>query len=309
MKGREMDDPILIVPDEILAKMVAPPQGYKLPTGYLSYSQIEMYLRCAKQYEFRYIHDEKRPPGVSLAMGKSAHHALETTHNHIVDHDIPASDELLSSAFSDGWDAAAKEVPEESWKDEGIDQGLMKDVGLRLVRQYNARMAPTVKPLVKNGVRGIEKKFEVKVNDIPILGYIDLIDTNHAGTFTPEEQSLMTAKGVNVPSALCTAIADFKVKAKSMTAGEVNGSLQMTIYSYAEGIPLVRYDQLLKTKTPSLKRIASMRTQQDHLWMKEVVTGVAHAINAGAFPACDPTAWVCGPKWCGWFSVCRGKKR
>ena len=309
MKGREMDDPINIVSDEELEKFVAPPQGYKLPSGYLSYSQIDMYLRCAKQYEFRYIQDEKRPPGVSLAMGKSAHHALEITHHHIVDHQAPASDEILASSFSDGWDEAAKQVPVESWQEDGVDQGLMKDVGLNLVRQYNARMAPEVKPSVKDGVRGIEKKFEVTIAEVPVLGFIDLIDTNHTGAFSPEEQAMLLAKGVKPPDAFGTAIADFKVKAKSMSAAEANGSLQMTLYSYAENIPIVRYDQLLKTKKPGLKRIASMRSIQDHLWMKEVIVGVAKGISAGIFPACNPIEWCCNPKWCGFWNICRGKKR
>ena len=37
-----------------------------LPLGHLSHTQVDMYLRCARQYEFRYVKGEMQPPGVAL---------------------------------------------------------------------------------------------------------------------------------------------------------------------------------------------------------------------------------------------------
>lgn len=311
-KGREEveERPIVDIDDELREYMAtnAPKGGYALPTGYLSNAQVEMYLRCPKQYEFRYIRGDMRPPGVAMAMGSSTHKAVEVTHHHIVDHDEPAPAEQVIAAFSDTFEKRAKEVPEADWTEEGVHQGAIKDAGIQLVSMYNRIFAPKVKPQVKGTVRGIEKKFEIVIEGIPMVGYIDLIDTNADAIMTDEERQLLRQYGKDVPEVFRTAIADFKTRSKSISEDEVKGSLQLTLYSYAEGISLVRYDQLLRQKQPKVKRIHSMRATTDHQWMVKVVTDVARAITAGIFPPCNPTNWCCSAKWCGFWSQCRGRK-
>jgi hypothetical protein len=282
-----------------------PPSRIVLPKAYLSISQVNMYLRCPKQYEFRYVEDHKRPPAVPMALGSSGHAALETTHHHIVDHDKPAPTQQLLDCFSDKWTELSALV--EDW--EGAKPGPIKDTGIALVRIYNETLAPTVKPQVDaQKVRGIEKKFEIDVAGVPMLGYIDLIDTNASIAFSDEELALMKASGQTVPEDLRSAVVDFKFKGKSMAQAEVDGSLQMTLYSLATGIYAIRFEQLLKTKVPKVKRATAVRTKADHLWLQRIVRDVAQAITKGVFPPCDPTAWVCSPKWCGYWRMCRGKK-
>jgi len=310
-KGREMDQPIIELTPELVEQLERnkPPGGFKLPHGYLSHSQIEMYLKCPRQYYFRYIRDEKRPPAVAMTLGSSAHKAVETTHHHIVDHKTPAPIEMVLAAYSDTFDKKAVDVPDEEWQEEGNDKGSVKDAGVRLVTIYNRDFAPLVKPQVNNGVRGIEKKIEVSVAGVPMVGYIDLIDTNADAIMSPEERALLQAHGADVPEMFRTAVTDFKTKSKSVSQAEIDGSFQLTFYSYAEGISMVRYDQLLRQKKPKVKRMHSQRTQKDYGWMSEIVSSVAKAITAGIFPPCDPTSWACTPKWCGFYHMCRGKKR
>lgn len=298
---------------ERAAQLERPPQGFKLPKRYLSHSQVEMYLRCPRQYYFRYVCDHKRPPGVALSLGSGTHGAVEMTHHHIVDHDVPAPIEMLLDHFSDKFDAAAEEIDAKEWEKEGTTKDATKDVGVKLVRLYNAKWAPLVRPQVRQvdgkEVRGIEKKFEIEVAGVPMLGFIDLIDTNDAFTVSETERKMLQKKGSDVPEAMRTVIADFKTRAKSASQADIDGSLQLTLYSFAEKIPAVRYDQLLKQKVPKIKRVSALRQTDDYLWMKEVVHGVASAVSAGVFPPCDPTAWVCSEKWCGFWHMCRGKKR
>jgi hypothetical protein len=300
-KGREVA--AVNVADEAFDE---PPSRIALPKAYLSISQVNMYLRCPKQYEFRYVQDHKRPPAVPMALGSSGHVALETTHHHIVDHDVPAPTEQLLDCFSDKWTELSALI--EDW--EGEKPGLVKDKGVALVRMYNERYAPAVKPQANEQKqdRGIEKKFEITVAGVPMLGYIDLIDTNSPLAFSEEELELMRKSGQTVPEELRSAVVDFKFKGKSMAQTEVDGSLQMTLYSLATGIYAIRFEQLLKTKTPTIKRATAVRTKADHLWLQRIVRDVAEAITKGVFPPCDPTSWACSPKWCGYWHMCRGKK-
>lgn len=321
MKGLEAD--VFQPTPEMLeraAKLTPPSQGFKLPKGRLSHTQVEMYLRCPRQYWFRYVKGESRPPGVALILGGGTHRAVEVTHHHIVDHGVPAPDEMLLDAFSDSFDAAAETADETEWATES--KGNVKDQGVKLVTLYNKKLAPGVRPQVKkvktkvNGkvieteIRGIEKKFEVEVAGVPMLGYIDLIDTNDASMiYSNTELQLLLKKGHEIPEEMRTVVADFKTRARSVAKDEIEGSIQLTLYSLVEGVPLVRYDQLLKTKTPKVSRAHATRGQQDYLWLKEIIHSVAQAISAGVFPPCDPTAWVCSDRWCGFWSQCRGAKR
>ena len=314
MKGFEEDLQLDLSP-EVLQKL-ANIKRYMLPTGYLSHSQIEMYMRCPRQYEFRYVKGEKRPPGVPMALGSSAHEALETTHNHIVEHGTPAPLEQVQAAFSDSYDKNIADVPAEEWKKEDEVPALVKNAGMNLVTQYNMQFAPHVKPMVKDGVRGIEQKFEMVIVDVPMVGYIDLIDVNSGVAITPEERALMASIGPaaetptnpDILDMLNSVVTDFKTKSKSLTEEDVKSSFQLTLYSYVTGIPTVRYDQLLRQKVPKLKRMNSTRTKQDHLWMEEIIRSTAQAISAGVFPPCSPTSWTCSAKWCGYWSLCRGKR-
>lgn len=294
---------------EPAGELEAPSGGFKLPAGYASNSQVEMYLRCPKQYEFRYVKKISRPPSVAATQGSGIHHALEHTHHHIVDKGVPAPTSELEDVFSGAFEAVKPDIPKEAWEQEGVTEGALKDMGIKLVRLYNTQFAPKVKPQVKDGVRGIEKRFEIMVAGVPMVGIIDLIDSNAEGGVTDIEKEIIRQHGGNVSTMFETAIADFKTKAKSMSSAEIESSMQLTLYSYAEQIPLVRFDQLLKLKTPKITRTMAMRTTQDHQWMRQVVHGVATAIHAGVFPPCSPTAWCCSSRWCGFYGQCRGRKR
>lgn len=303
LKGRE-EMAAVNVPDEAFDE---PPSRLALPKGYLSISQVNMYLRCGQQYKFRYVDDHMRPPGVAAALGSGGHAALETTHHHIVDHDKPAPTEQLLDCFSDKFAEISQTI--EDW--EGEEPGLIKDKGIVLVRMYNEKWAPNVRPQVDaQNVRGIEKKFDTLVGGVPMVGVIDLIDANADIAMSHEElkqiQAIMGPKWV--AEDLRTSIADFKFIGKTMAQSMVDGALQLTMYSLATGIAAVRFDQLVKTKTPKVVRATSIRTRQDHLWLQRVIREVAEAISKGVFPPCDPTDWVCSEKWCGYWHMCRGKK-
>jgi len=314
VEGLEEDFELSPEMAEQLAKFKAP-KVYTLPRPALSHSQVDMYQRCARQYYFRYIRDEVRPPGIAMSLGTGVHKGIETTHHHLVDHGIPAAEDVVLSTFSDAFDKASEAISPEAWKKEETTPGELKDDGVKLVKLYNAKIAPQVRPKVGKDdkgqeQRGIEQPFSVLIAGVPVIGFIDLVDTNDpSAVLSPEEVALMIKEGKTISETMRTVVADLKTKQKSFSQGDVEGSLQLTLYSYVTKIPAVRFDQLLRQKVPKVSRISALRKQQDYLWLQEVYTNVAEAITKGVFPPCSPTEWVCSEKWCGYWSICRGKKR
>lgn len=310
-KGREIEGVLVDVDDvyrEYLEK-ITPANGFTLPKGYVSHSQIECYMRCSMQYYWRYICAKETPPSIAMAMGSSTHKAVECTHHHLVDYQSPAPLEQVVASFSDAFDLNTLGVEKTAWEKEKILPGALKDAGIRLVSIYNEKFAPNVRPHVdQDGVRGIEKKFNTIVAGIPFVGYIDLIDTQATAVMSEAEQQALVQKGQEVPQAFRTAIVDFKTKTKSLSEEDVKGSFQLTVYSYVQGIPLVRYDQFLRQKQLQIKQLYGIRYPADYRWMETIITRVVQGISAGIFYPCDPTSWVCTPKWCGYYDICRGKR-
>ncbi|MGD9209295.1 MAG: PD-(D/E)XK nuclease family protein [Desulfobacteraceae bacterium] len=306
-KGREIDQSIVPLTPTLLEQLEKnkPSGGFKLPQGYLSPSQIDMYLRCPRQYYFRYVRDMTKPPGIALVLGSSAHKAVETTHHYIVDHNEPAPVDVVLSSFSDAFDKNAEEIPKEELNEENL--GSVKDAGVSLVRLYNKNFAPKVRPRVKDGVRGIEQKIKISVGGVPMLGYIDLIDSNADVVYSYNELDMLQKEGGCVAETLRTSIVDFKTKTKALSQTETDNSLQLTFYAYATGINQVRHDQLLRQKIPKIKRACAVRTSSDYKWLHEIVSSVAKAVSAGIFPPCAPDSWMCTPKWCGFYATCRAQ--
>ncbi len=85
-------------------------------------------------------------------------------------------------------------------------------------------------------------------------------------------------------------VVDCKTAKRAKTENDLANDLQMAIYAWALGIDRVAFVTLCKTKTPKV----------------EIVEGLIAAIRAGVFPPTDPTAWVCSPKFCGFWDRYRG---
>jgi len=71
----------------------------------------------------------------------------------------------------------------------------------------------------------------------------------------------------------------------------------------------VRVDFLLDQKSGTrYEPISSYRTINDRQILVEDVEETVFLIKQGHFPRCDPTSWVCTPRFCGYYERCRGPK-
>ena len=259
----------------------------QFPRGYLSISQVNMYQRCGLQYQFRYVDDMVSPPGISLVEGSTIHKALEVGLREKMDTGKAGPVSVMKDVWTDTWKEKRKEV--EDWGEDGEDKSrvIIEKRGLWLLDMYHKTKMPTINPVE------VEKRFWTSVgeNNIPVLGYIDLIDQD------------------NLDPIGGRAVVDHKVVKSAKSQGDADNDPQLTLYAKVSNTNHVRFDCLCKTKTPKIVSVKSTRSNKEYLWLTKIFDKVAKAINAGIFLPADPTGWSCSAKWCGYYNMCRGKGR
>lgn len=250
----------------------------KLPKGYLSVSQVNMYLRCPKSYEHRYVYDKIRKPKARMTEGSAIHKALEVAHRARKDTGLTAKLDHMREAYHAYWQEKRSEV---EYEDETEDTIIKRDE--RFLELYHREFIPKIIPVQ------VEQRFFVTLTElnIPVMGFIDLVDSG-------EEDHMHT-------------VVDHKVVDRAKTVAMANGDMQLTLYTHVTGLPKARFDMFIKTKTPKIQELRTVRFSRDIRWVEEVFKGVAAGINAGIFPPCDPTSWMCNSEQCGYWSECRGK--
>lgn len=248
-------------------------------------SMLGMFLRCPAQFERRYIQGEIIPPGIAARRGSATHKAAEINHAQKLTtrEDLPvdslqdaARDEYLRLVKNEGVFIPKEQVSE---KNKLLAEGL--DASTRLTKLYRDDLAPRIQPILA------EKYLTVDAGlDLPLAGTIDVLT---------EENWLP----------------DLKTADKSKMADEADNSLQLTFYSglianHIQKWPdRISLEILVNTKEPKLQSLETIRGPEDWKNLLLRVHLMIAQINTGLFPPCDPGAWICSPKWCGYFDSCK----
>lgn len=250
-----------------------------LPKGYLSVSAVNMYQRCPKQFEFRYVMGLKTPPAVQLDEGISHHDWLEVDNRTYIkqrEH-LPLKD--ATERFLDTWADKARAAK--------YPRHVQNEVAVRgkgLVNEHLRTTAKIMEPVAS------EKKFEILCGKVPLFGFIDFVGTIKLG-----------AK--KVPG-----LADYKVVKSKKSQNDADNDLQLGIYAAAEKADTTSFVCLTKTATPQSVVITSKQTERRKKWATRVVSEIGDAIKKGAFPPCAPDSWACSDRFCGFWKMCRGAK-
>lgn len=252
----------------------------RLPRGYLSVSQINMYQRCPKQYEYRYIDGIKSPPTIALKEGSTHHDVMEAVGVEFMKKRIvPVKTRI--EMFCDLFSTHKKDIDKKEWAMSGCSPSDVLNRGALLIEDYYAFERDNLKHI--RPASQPEEKFEILIGGVPVLGFIDT-----------------TTLGLGV--------IDYKVVSKCKSQSETDHDLQLTIYSAVKKNPLVGFMCFVKSKTPKVQLVQSRRSQKDFRYSKLLVSSVADAIKKGAFPLCSPTGnYLCNERWCGYWKMCRGK--
>lgn len=252
-----------------------------LPKQWLSSTQINMFLRCPKQYEFRYIKGIKIPPAGILILGSAGHSAI--AHNYtqkIKTHkDLKTSDVL--DFFAEDFD---RRVEEENPIFDDKKPGELKDNGVRVLDKYQKVKAVTIQP------KEVEKEFAIEFENVSyfIKGFIDLITDSKE-------------------------LIDHKISKKSPSQQDLDDQLQMTGYKlgykclYGEDPAELRYDYLITTKIPQIKSYPTFRTDEDLDEYLELVGNLVEVLKTGSFYK-NTQGWHCSQKMCGYYEKCRPHK-
>ena len=254
--------------------------------SHLSVSQINMFFRCSQQWVFRYIDGIKMPPGIAAHVGSGVHKGSEMdlvtkrdTGKHesesvVVDAAVSGYEERLSK---DGIFLSREDAPNAK---KLLGEG--KDQTVDLARLWYHDVAPTIEPML------IEESITMPVEglDIPLMGIVDLLESNHT-------------------------LRDLKTAGKKMSQSDADTSLQPTLYrelvkhhtgKYPSSIS---FDVLVKKKVPKAHRIETVRNDSDFDALVLRAQSMLKQIDAGNFGPADPGSWMCGSRWCAyWSSMC-----
>lgn len=256
-----------------------------LPTGYLSVSQVQKYLKCPRQYEFRYVAKMKETIGSSLVLGRAFHKGMQdATIRKAVDGEILSTDDVLD-IYSESFDYE-RENQDVDWAED--DPGKIKDDGSQMMQKYYEEQGVNITPMVdENGLPYTERKhtFEI-VPGLKVFGVIDIIE--HDG-----------------------AIRDYKTSSKSPSKNIIDEKIQLPVYAmmyrdmFGEKEKSVGFDYAVNLKRE--KKIARVETEGaiDDPRIertKQTFVGVAQSISAGIFYPNEESN-ACG--YCSFKKICK----
>lgn len=250
---------------------------------HLSASSINDYIDCGMLYKLSRI-DMFQPEFKSDAMefGIVIHKALAYFYEEKMSGNKLPVDELIE-AFETYWRQAAEDNEEIKYKEGKDFTTLLKD-GKELISTFYSKL-----PDDNFHVLAIEEpiSFEIEGVPLPVVGVIDLIETDESGTII---------------------VTDFKTSSKAYSNDEIDNNLQMTLYhlamkanGYSDREILLKFDILIKTKTPKFEQHYLTRTDDDERKAVKKIRQVWEGINKGVFVPNDNN-WKC--KGCFYKSYC-----
>lgn len=269
-----------------------------LPTGILSWSQMNLYLTCGHRYYNKYVLKRPQPNSSNLAHGRLLHEVMEEMHKYkmVNNNEMPDRErhhDMISDLvkdFSEGIDMWDAKVP---------DEDTAETSSRELADIYYEERLPAVRP------RAVEHKIVALVrNRVPFLGYIDLVDKN---PMEPDDYvNPLADPHMPVPG---DAIIDLKMTGKKYGPKDVQDHPQLTLYAAITGVMDVGFDLLIQKKNSEYVGQRATRSISDKEHVFDLVEDVAKGISAGYFPKTSPMSWACDEKWCPYYAGCRGRKR
>lgn len=253
---------------------------------HISYSQINMFLRCGEQYRRRYIENEIIPPTIALIKGKSVHKSIEINGKQKIEtHEDLQKQDIIDIAISDYEQNTINQElllidDEEKCRGKDIIIGENKDSVVSLASLYADEISPSIQPV------SVEEKITIDISGKQIVTIIDCIDN---------------AENIH----------DFKTASKSKNQNEIDTSLQFTLYALAYREKTgrmpngLKMDVLVETKKPKYQKLETTRQENSWLTTLRMIAEINKAIDAGIFLPAQPGSWWCSKRFCGYCFSCK----
>ena len=243
--------------------------AYNLPKeDRLSCSQVLSYLTCPEKYRREYVDGIKpeRSRSAALSAGSAVHKKVEKKIKLILAGKEEEEQDLDLLPFFLDTDLEGQDIS--YWEDytQKLYKVWYKDIGMSIIPSAS------------------ELRFEALVGDVPFLGFIDYIDSSSGKA----------------------EIVDLKVVGRSKSVADCRDSVQLAVYAITQENPCVRFDSVVKTKTPKVGVARYTFSKGELNYFTDLIGEVATNISKGNFPKANPTSWMCTQKWCGHYQTCRG---
>jgi CRISPR/Cas system-associated exonuclease Cas4 (RecB family) len=234
----------------------------------ISKSQIQTYLICPRKFWFQYVvaaMPEFLP--ASLPFGKALHAAVAAFYRSVKETGEKPELESILREFASHWEieTAGQRLSFKGRTSADSHLGL----GKALLKKFYDGVQP-------RKVEAIEYPFAVSLFDpntgealdISLVGVVDLIESDDEGNLI---------------------IAELKTSSKRFADSQGENQLDGLIYAYAmdqlgfrttNAETLIRYDVLVKTKSPAFQQIYFNKSPQDYgrlaRWIQEVLQAIDH---------------------------------
>ena len=261
---------------------------------HVSYSQLVSYMLCPMKYAHNYVWatpPENRP--LSMLFGRAIHKAVEEYYLCLQETGKALPLEEFKQDFEKLFskEIESSDVRVSMKKDESLEGA--KAQGAELLELFHREIRP-------QKIVAVELPFSVSVPDIvnggdlpfQLVGYFDLVESDNDAYL----------------------IGELKTSAQKYSSLKLEYDLQPTAYSYAmsrmkvsttEHSCLLRYDVLVKTKTPTFEQYFVSRTEDDHHRFIHLINLVLMGIEQRLFYRNQ--GWQCTD--CQFKNACLGKGR
>ena len=256
-------------------------------SDHFSVSQFKTYAMCSEKYRFRYVdRAEASHRSIALVTGTVVHHGIAAFYEHLQDHGEVPPLELLTDVVADSWRLGTLGEPRVLTDDLGADL----DKAIALIGAFHEGVeTPTAVVSVEHAFAlSIENPDTAELSDKLLIGAIDALVASNANELV---------------------IVEAKTAARMWPEFQLRYDHQPTVYRKAireAGLapdPRLRFDFVLKTRTPRFQTVEVQRTDADEEEMSRTFWAVLQAIESGVH--FRNRGWMCGD--CEFAHACNPK--
>jgi putative RecB family exonuclease len=240
---------------------------------HLSASGVNEYVECSLLYRFGRI--DRLPMefvAAELEFGTVIHKVLEEFYRaKMIGEKLLLKD--LHEQFKTLWKKSASERQDIQYQ-EGQNAETLSMLGVDLLTAWHSKLQEDNFQVI-----AVEEAFSFNLPGIPaIIGAIDLLEQDESGTLI---------------------ITDFKTSGRAYSVADVDRNQQLTVYQMAMKRAghtcneiLLKFDCLIKTKSPKCESYWTTRSERDETRMARKIRQVWTGISKGVFVPND-TSWKC----------------
>lgn len=280
--------------------------NYNLPKSYLSASQLKCLFKCERQYYYKYVEGIKSPGNANMLLGSACHRTHEQIYKDKMAGVPLITPKQTAELVVFNFDSVAKEAVENDGADPipDKDKDVLYGEIINVEASYVENIVPSVIPIA------VELEFIYTSRcGIDLLMYVDLV------------------KQLHEDDANSRSVIDYKITQKKWNIQTLLSDVQFILYTKALDIPQIEIHNLVKgsRKAPAkakytptyigeldiasnIRCLQTTYAPNEYEHLENIIEYSAMKISSGVFAPCDPSNWVCTPKWCAYYGICRGKK-